>query len=133
MNTVILQIEGLGSFLVEASDVPQLCSQHEKTGRDLYLVDGCGRTWAPMSGGEWLLWDTGTPLRLDRSPALPPPTPPAQAQERLRRQASSLYSAGCDPYNTADSIRVSRELASDFLTWLEPSQELPQLLRRQAS
>jgi hypothetical protein len=40
------------------------------------------------------------------------------AQERLRRQTSSLLKPGLDPYNTADSIRISRELAQDFLVWV---------------
>ena len=58
------------------------------------------------------------------------------AQQRLRNHTSLLFERGVDPYNTADSIRVSAELASDFLVWAtEPVPQpapLPNLMRRQA-
>jgi hypothetical protein len=40
------------------------------------------------------------------------------AQELMRRQTSSLFERGVDPYNTADTIRVSLELAVDFAIWV---------------
>jgi len=48
------------------------------------------------------------------------------AQEKLRRQVSCLFERGVDPYNTADSIRVSAELSADFVTWAgDGPQQLP--------
>lgn len=56
-------------------------------------------------------------------------------RDKLRRQVSRLYNTGVDPYNTADSIRVSRELSQDFVEWVrslpETTGENP-LMRRQA-
>lgn len=58
------------------------------------------------------------------------------ANEKLRRQVSCLFERGVDPYNTADSIRVSAELAADFVNWASSPQQLPAaegaLFRRQA-
>jgi len=58
------------------------------------------------------------------------------ANNKLRRQVSSLYSTGGDPYNTADSVRVSEQLTLDFVEWVRsPQQEPvqnPALRRRQA-
>lgn len=39
------------------------------------------------------------------------------AQNRLRRQVSCLFERGWDPYNTADTIRVSLEASEDFVRW----------------
>lgn len=47
------------------------------------------------------------------------------ANEKLRRQVSCLFERGVDPYNTADSVRVSMELAADFVTWATAPQQLP--------
>lgn len=40
------------------------------------------------------------------------------AKEQLRRQTSQLFEAGADPYNTADTVKVSLELVDDFVSWL---------------
>lgn len=58
------------------------------------------------------------------------------SRDKLSRQVSRLYNTGGDPYNTADSIRVSRELSQDFVEWVrslpETTGETPSLMRRQA-
>jgi hypothetical protein len=58
------------------------------------------------------------------------------ANNKLRRQVSRLYATGVDPYNTADSIRVSEQLTLDFVEWVRSPQgepvENPALMRRQA-
>jgi hypothetical protein len=57
-------------------------------------------------------------------------------QDKLRREVSRLYTTGGDPYNTADTVRISRQLALDFVEWLgcQPPGEMEQggLMRRQA-
>lgn len=40
------------------------------------------------------------------------------AHDRLRRQTSCLFEPGMDPYNTADTVRVSHELSTDFVAWV---------------
>lgn len=40
------------------------------------------------------------------------------SQQRLRRQASCEFEPGVDPYNTADTVRVSRQLVADFVAWV---------------
>ena len=59
-----------------------------------------------------------------------------KSQERLRRQTSCLFEPGVDPYNTADTVQVSRQLVADFVAWVAADRELDQqpvgLLRRQA-
>jgi hypothetical protein len=55
-------------------------------------------------------------------------------EDKLRREVSRLYSTGGDPYNTADTIRIDRQLTLDFVEWLQtPTAEVDcSLLRRQA-
>lgn len=42
-------------------------------------------------------------------------------QERLRRQVSCLFERGGDPYNTADTVPVSRQQSDDFVSWASES------------
>jgi len=35
----------------------------------------------------------------------------------LRRDASQSFEPGVDPYNTADVIKVNRQLSADFVRW----------------
>jgi hypothetical protein len=41
-----------------------------------------------------------------------------KSQQRLRRQASCLFAPGVDPYNTADTVKLSRQLVADFVAWV---------------
>lgn len=59
MQTVIIQIEGEGAYRVPASRVPahRAFVEAELKGRDFYVIDGCGRTWAPLPEGAYVLWE----------------------------------------------------------------------------
>jgi len=39
------------------------------------------------------------------------------AKEILRRKVSQSHEPGADPYNTADTIRVSQQLSTEFINW----------------
>ncbi len=66
MQRVIVQIEGVGAYRVPASAAQTHREFAEADGwqytdrklpPDFYLVDGCGRTWAPLPDGAYTLWD----------------------------------------------------------------------------
>lgn len=57
MKTVIIQIEDKGAYRVSVESVPAWQARvHEERGV-FYVVDGCGRTWAPLPDGEYCLWE----------------------------------------------------------------------------
>jgi len=39
------------------------------------------------------------------------------AKEILRRKVSQSHEPGADPYNTADTIRISQQLSADLVDW----------------